>query len=342
MRGRTLEELASLSGVSRSTVSRVLNGGSVKPETRQRILEVMEQADYRPNLAARRLAKGRTGIIGLVFHVPATDLFGDPYFSSLLQGTTDVLSEQATGVMLWLKSGNPAETLRQVLSVGLIDGVLVTANYRHDEVVDGLLASSLPTVLVGHGGHSELASYVDIDHAVAATQVVNYLLDLGCRRIGSITGPLSSVAGHDRLQGYKKALARAGVPFDESIVAEGDFNYISGRAAAEKLVERDIDAIFAANDQMARAARDVIVERGLHIPGDIALAGFDDMEFAAQMDPPLTTVRQPVRRMGEVAAATLLELIDDAAEDGRRRVILPTELIIRQSTEGRRVEPIKA
>ncbi len=333
MEGRTLEELAHLSGVSRSTVSRVLNGGSVGSDTRERVLEVMAATGYRPNLAARSLAKGRTGVLGLVFHVDAKDLFGDPYFSSLLKGITDVAAQQASGVMLWLKTMEPEETLQQVLGIGLIDGVIATANFRDDLVVDGLLASDLPTVLVGHGGHSEAASYVDIDHNVAAIQVMNYLLSLGHRRIGTITGPLASVAGFDRLEGYRNALASAGVPFDPALVYEGDFNRASGRDGAAVLLEAGVEAIFAANDEMARGAHEVIATRGLSIPDDVALVGFDDVEFAASLVPPLSTVRQPTRRMGEIAAATLLELIEDTA-GGRRRVILPTELVIRQSTEG--------
>lgn len=333
MEGPTLEELARISGVSRSTVSRVLNGGSVKPETRARVLEHLERANYRPNLAARRLANGRTGIIGLVFHVDAKDLFGNLYFSGLLAGVSDAASDRAAGLMLWLKTASPDEMLRKVLGVGLIDGVIVTANFRDDPVVDGLLSSNLPTVLVGHGGHSDKGSYVDIDHAAAATQVVSYLLDLGLKRLGIITGPLASVAGFDRLSGYRSALRRFGVEYDPELVVEGGFDYGTGRTCAEVLLDRGVDGIFAANDEMAHGALDVITERGLRVPEDVALAGFDDVEFAAHLDPPLTTVRQPMRRMGEIATATLLELIEDG-DGGRRRVILPTELVIRGSTEG--------
>jgi DNA-binding LacI/PurR family transcriptional regulator len=268
-----------------------------------------------------------------VFHVDAKDLFGDLYFSSLLAGITDAASDRAAGVMLWLKTASPDEMIRKVLGVGLIDGVIVTANFRDDPVVDGLLSSNLPTVLVGHGGHSDQASYVDIDDVAASAQVVSYLLDLGLGRLGTITGPLRSVAGFDRLEGYRRTLARVGRDYDPELVVEGNFNYVTGREGAEKLLDRGVDGIFAANDEMAHGALDVIVERGLRVPEDVALAGFDDVEFAAHLDPPLTTVRQPVRRMGEIATATLLELIEDG-DGGRRRVILPTEMVIRGSTEG--------
>jgi len=333
VKARTLEELAKLSGVSRSTVSRVLNGGSVGESTKRRVLAVVEKSSYQPNLAARRLAQGRTGILGLVFHTDAADLFGDPYWSLLLKGTTDAAATRATGVMLWLKTSSPAELLSSVLGVGLIDGAVVTASYRNDPLVDGLVESDLPIVLVGHGGHSERASYVDIDDLAAATQLVTYLIDLGRRRIATVAGPARSVAGSDRSEGYRRALWRAGLAVDERLVVEGDFNEASGHACTMRLLESgaEFDALFAANDSMARGALRALTQHGLNVPDDVALAGFDDVDFAEQLS--LTTVRQPVQRMGELATTTLLELID-SPDGGPRRVILPTELIARRSTEG--------
>jgi len=329
---RTLDELAALSGVSRATVSRVINGGPVSEETRKRVTEVLERTGFRPNAAARTLASGRSGVVGVVIHLSPHLLFHDPYFSSLLQGVTDALAERAIGMMLWLGSRSKQETLDQILWMGLLDGVIVTADQLDDPLVDGLLASHLPTVLIGHRRADGNASYVDVDNVAAADIVTTHLIGLGRSRVGHITGRRGTVAGEDRITGYTKAMARAGLPTEELIV-EGDFKEASGRSGALELVGRNVDAIFCANDATAAGALQGIRARGLSAPDDVAVAGFDDLEFAAHLDPPLTTVRQGVQEQGTEAARTLLDLLRDRA-GGPRRVILPTELVIRGSTVG--------
>jgi DNA-binding LacI/PurR family transcriptional regulator len=235
-------------------------------------------------------------------------------------------------MMLWLGNRSKEKTLDQILGMGLLDGVIVSADQADDVLVDGLLASDLPTVLVGHRRDDHTASYVDVDHILAADQVTSHLIDLGRRRVGHIIGRAGAVAAIDRLAGYRQAMERAGLDH-ASLVEPGDFNVESGRAGAETLIERGVDAIFCANDATALGALYAIRERGLEVPGDIALAGFDDLKFAAEMDPPLTTVRQGVEQQGIEAALTLIALLKDP-KSGPRRVILPTELIIRRSTVG--------
>ena len=154
----------------------------------------------------------------------------------------------------------------------------------------------------------------------------------GRRRIGHVTGSRGTVAAEDRITGYRRAMHRAGLPTDD-LVVDGDFNRASGMAGAARLLDAGVDAIFCANDAMAAGALETIRARGLRVPDDVALAGFDDLDFAADLDPPLTTVRQGVREQGAEAAHTLLQLIRDP-DGGPRRVILPTELVIRQSTVG--------
>lgn len=329
---RTLDELAALSGVSRATVSRVINGGSVSEQTRKRVTEVLERTGFRPNAAARTLASGRSGVVGVVIHLSPHLLFQDPYFSSLLQGVTDALAERAIGMMLWLGSRSKQETLDQILWMGLLDGVIVTADQLDDPLVDGLLASSLPTVLIGHRRADGNASYVDVDNVAAADMVTTHLIGLGRTRVGHITGRRRTVAGEDRIAGYTRAMARAGLS-TEGLIVEGDFREPSGRAGAIALLERDADAIFCANDATAVGALQSIRSRGLAVPDDVAVAGFDDLDLAAQLDPPLTTVRQGIQAQGVEAARTLLDLLRDRG-GGPRRVILPTELVIRASTVG--------
>ncbi len=318
--------------MSRATVSRVINGGPVSETTRNRVLEVVARTNYRPNMAARSLASGRSGLVAVVLHQPPSLLFQDPYFALLLEGMTDALSQQAAGMMLWLGNRTKEETLEQILRVGILDGVIVTANKLDDPLVDGLLASGVPTVLVGHRHTDLTASFVDVDHVAAADAVTSHLIDIGRRRIAHITGRRSTAAGEDRLRGYSRAMARAGLAV-EDLVEDGDFTSQRGYAAASALLDQGIDAIFCGNDLTAQGALGAIHDRGLAVPDDVAVAGFDNLELAARLDPPLTTVHQDIRRQGTKAAQTLFALLKDS-EGGPRRVTLPTKLVIRQSTVG--------
>jgi LacI family transcriptional regulator len=329
---RTLDEMAELSGVSRATVSRVMNGGPVSESTRRHVQEILERENFRPNLAARSLARGRSGVVGVVMHLPARMLFQDPYFARLLQGMSDALGEHEAGMMLWLGNRSKQETLGRILAMNLLDGVIVTANFLEDPLVDGLLDSALPTVLIGHRREDLTASYVDIDNIGAAEMMTTHLLRLGRRRIGHISGTRNTVAGEDRLVGYGNAISKAGLSID-GLIVEGDFNEQSGVVGAAALLDRGVDAIFCANDRMARGALEVLAARGVRVPEDVALAGFDDLEFAAHLDPPLTTIRQGVDQQGAEAARTLVKLLQDPA-GGPRRVLMPAELVIRQSTVG--------
>lgn len=329
---RTLDDLAELSGVSRATVSRVINGGSVSPATRQRVLDVLETTNYRPNLAARNLASGRSGVVGVVMHVAAPLTFADAYFSQLLTGICDSLTSQAAGMMLWLGNRTKEETLDNILAMGMLDGVIVTADTIDDPLVDGLRASDLPSVLVGHRRADRDASYVDVDHEAASEAITTHLVNEGRKEIYHITGRPNSVSGRDRAIGFRRALRRAGLS-TEGHVIPGDYTDESGYEATKSLLASGVavDALFCGNDNTARGAYRALFEAGMSIPDDVAVAGFDDLEFASQLEPPLTTVRQGVDEIGQEAARTLLSLLENP-ESGPRRVLLPTELVVRGST----------
>ena len=227
---RTLDDVARLSGVSRATVSRVINCGPASETMQRHVQAVLDGTDYRPNAAARTLVTGRSGVVGVVIHLDPHLLFSDPYFSQLLQGIADQLAGQGAGMMLWLGNRTKQETLDHILWMGLLDGVIVTANTREDPLVDGLLASPLPTVLIGHRSADRSASYVDIDHVAAADMVTSHLASIGRRRIGHITGRRGTVAGEDRIEGYRRAMHRAGLSTD-GLIVEGDFNRPPGPSA---------------------------------------------------------------------------------------------------------------
>src|ERR1035437_10214779 len=262
---RTIDELAALSGVSRATVSRVLNGGSVSDATRRRGQAVVDQTNYCPNLAARSLASGgRSGVVGVVMHIDPHLLFRDPYFSQLMQGMSETFADESAGVMLWLGNRSKQEGLDRILEIGLLDGVIVTAHTLDDPLVDGLLESRLPTVLIGHRSADRTASYVDVDHVHAADAMTTHLLETGRRRVGHITGMRGTVAGEDRLSGYRRAMHRARLAIND-LVVDGDFNEASGAVGAVVLLDHGVDAIFCANDATAVGALPGVRVRGLRV-----------------------------------------------------------------------------
>lgn len=327
-----LEEIARLSGVSRSTVSRVINNHPrVNPKTRERVYEVIKRLDYRPSAAARRLAGGHTNILGLVIPMGVPRLFTDPFFSLLIQGVSKACSALDHSVMLWVAEPEyERRTNRQVLQNKLIDGVIIASAILDDPLLEAMLEGTLPFVLVGRHPSAPQVNYVDVDNFNSTREIVTYLLHLGYRRIGTIAGPQNMIAGLDRLEGYRAALRQWGLPVDPVLAAEGDFTEEGGYKAAQRLILRQPQAIFCASDAMAIGALRALREASLHVPEDVAVASFDDLPASAHSEPPLTTVRQPIQRMGAAAVETLMDIIAHP-DSPPRNVILPTELIIRAS-----------
>lgn len=326
----TLEDIARLSRVSRSTVSRVVNGDeNVSPATRQRVLEVIQQHNYQPNQAARRLAAGRTETLGLVISAGVGTTFNDPYFSQVIQGVSNTCNQQDYSLMLWLSDlEHEQRILRHLASNNLMDGIVVSFTLADDPIVETLSRGQIPFVIIGHHPNPAINS-VDLDHQQAACLATLHLLEHGCRRIATISGPRTQIAGQDRLQGFEQTLTAAGL-FDSGLVLEGDFGEASGYDAMQKLLSQKPDALFAANDLMAAGAYRAIYEAGLKIPDDIAVIGFDDIPLAGQLHPPLTTIRQPLQRLGQLAVERLVEILREP-HSPPRQITLPPELVIRQS-----------
>ncbi len=330
----TLEKIAKKAGVSRSTVSRVLNNDPhVHAKTRARVLAVTQQVNFQPNLAARSLAGGgRTHVIGLVIPMGVTALFTDPYFPILIQGVASACNAHDHSVMLWLAEPEfERRTISQILYSGLIEGVILASMLVDDSLMQSLIKSAFPFVVVGRHPTDTRVNYVDVDNVNSARQIVAHLLNLGYRRVATITGPRNMIAGADRLEGYTLALRDAGIKLDPSLVVVGDFSENSGYIDMQKLIPLKPEAVFVASDSMAIGALRAIRGAGIRVPQDIGVAGFDDMPFAERTDPPLTTVRQPIQQAGVAAAETLIDLIKDP-DSHPRHIILPTKLIIRAST----------
>ena len=329
----TLEKIGEMAGVSRATVSRVVNEHpGVRPHVRERVLEVIRETGYQPNLAARSLASSRMGLIGLVIPTAIQSLFTDPYYPRLMQGMTQVCNlNDYTMSLFLLHSENEEEKLYpRVVNRGYLDGVILASFDKSDPLIARLENSQMPFVMIGRPDDASKASYVDTNNETGAYTAVAHLIRRGRKRIATITGRLDMSSGQDRLTGYKNALTERGFPIDKNLIVNGDFSEIEAYNAMLQLLPHKPDAVFVASDGMAIGALRALRTANIAIPDEIAIVGFDDLPPAATSVPPLTTVRQPVRRMGALAAETLLDIIEDGPEPPRR-IILPTELVIRQT-----------
>jgi LacI family transcriptional regulator len=327
----TLEDIARLSGFSRSTVSRVINADvNVKEETRQKVLQIIQTINFQPNLVARGLAAGRTSVIGLVIPASVSTLFTDPYFPLVIQGASAICYAHDYSVMFWLAEPEyERRMIRQILHNGLVDGVIVASALMDDPIVNSLYESHMPFIQIGRHPSLDI-NYVDLDNVQAGREATLHLLRLGRKKIATITGPHNQIAGHDRFLGYQKALQDRQLPFLPELVAEGDFSEAGGYIAMVRLIPMNPDAVFVASDMMAIGAMRALREAKLRIPEDVAVIGFDDISTASSAVPPLTTIRQPINSLGSLAAETLIDIITHPGVE-TRHIILPTELVIRSS-----------
>jgi len=331
----TLEEVAKLAGVSRSTVSRVVNDQpNVRPEVRERVWQVAREVGYQPHAAARSLVTSRTHVIGMVIPEAVTTLFSDPFFSLLLRGATDACNSHQYQLMLSLLTANAdrQEIYQRILRSGYLDGAIVASASLDDPLISDLLRDRIPFVSVGRHPNKPV-HYVDADNVSGARMAVEHLIRLGHRRIATITGPLDMIAGQERLSGYRQALEARGIPVEEELIVEGDFTEASGTAGMQRLLPVSPSAVFVASDMMAIGALRSLRQADRQVPQDIALVGFDDIPIASAIVPALTTVRQPIERMGSMAVEVLLSVLEDSSgeEALAQRIVLPTELVIRAS-----------
>jgi DNA-binding LacI/PurR family transcriptional regulator len=338
--GSTLEEVASRAGVSRATVSRVVNGSpKVSPDVRRAVESAVTELGYIPNRAARSLVTRRSGSIAVVITEPPGRLFSDPFFPRLLRGISQALSARDLQLVL-LMPGSPGDTERtgQYVTAGHVDGALLVSLHGEDPLPDRFAGAGIPFVLGGRPMRTPAASFVDVDNRGGARTAVEHLIANGRRVIATISGPRDMGAGVDRLAGYHDALGDAGLAIDPSLEATGDFTHEGGTAAMERLLRArpNIDAVFAASDLMAAGAMGVIQAAGKRVPQDVALVGYDDSPVAMTLQPRLTSVRQPIEEMGHEMARLLVDRVE-GTESAQRRVILATELVKRASSAGRRV-----
>jgi DNA-binding LacI/PurR family transcriptional regulator len=327
----TLEAVAREANVSRATVSRVVNGSPrVSPEVLTAVNAAIAKLNYVPNRAARSLASRTTNAIALVVPEDTTRFFGDPYFAAIVQGITRRLDESEYLLNLLISTSDPNRKTVRYLRSGVVDGALVISHHEGDDsLVEA--AGSVPIVF---GGRPERESddeiFVDVDNVEGGMTATEYLIATGRRRIGTITGPLDMSAGVDRLDGFRRSMAVAGLPDDA--VETADFSVAGSVAATRRLLDRvpDLDGLFVASDLMATGALSVLRERGRRVPDDVAVVGFDDSPAAMSSAIPLTTVHQPSEEMGYEMADLLIRLLAGDTTVSHRN-IMPTRLVRRAS-----------
>ncbi|KES08938.1 LacI family transcriptional regulator [Streptomyces toyocaensis] len=334
----TLEAVAARAGVSRATVSRVVNGyDGVREPLAERVRQAVEELGYVPNQAARSLVTKRHDAVAVIVAEPETRVFADPFFARQLRGISKELTAHDNQLVLLLTEGREDHArVGRYLAGGHVDGALVISLHIDDPLPGLIQRAGVPTVFGGRPDFDGRVVYVDSDNRGGARDAVRHLLALGRSRVAHITGALDQTSAVDRLDGFRDVMPDA----DPRLVVEGDFTSAGGERAMRELLDRrpDLDAVFAGNDLMAAGALRALRERGRRVPDDVAVVGFDDMlPIAEQTEPPLTTVRQDIEGMGRLMARLLLRDLDrtgvpdEAAGGGPAGVVLPTTLIHRAS-----------
>jgi DNA-binding LacI/PurR family transcriptional regulator len=336
-RGVTMDEVARVAGVSQATVSRVVNGNPrVNSDAKRQVERAIERLGFVPNVAARTLVTRRSDSIGVVITEPTTRVFGDPFFGQVLSGVSAALTTRRQKLVLFLAQDQTEERdLAPYLIAGHVDGVIMYSLHGADPLPEQLHRRGIPVVVGGLPPAGARVSYVDNDNRGGALLATRHLLELGRRRIATITGPADMPAATDRRDGYRQALTESGKELDPALEVEGAFTLDSGVQAMRALLARDtdLDALFVANDLMAAGALQVLRDAGRRVPDDVAVVGFDDAPIALTTAPTLTSVRQSLDAMGRELVSLVLDTIEHR-DLVPRQVVLATELIVRNSSGG--------
>ena len=304
----TLGEVARQAGVSPATASRALNGkDGVKPDVRDRVRLIANALGYRPNRAARNLAGGRTSVIGLI--VGSSHFRNDFYSTALVEEVAAAADQRDEGLMLLADSKSPSQSVRNMVSDGLVEGVIVTALAAGDRWVGELIEARIPTVLVGAHPRRPDVCVVDVENLQSTATVVGRMLDTGCERVAILTGPVHRPDAATRLEGFVQAHTERGLEVDPSLIFRSDFHRRSGYEATAEIIQSGADGVYASNDEMAFGLFHGLRENNVAVPDDISLAGFDGTFATDFSAPELTTIVVPYGAIAQSAVASLVELI---------------------------------
>lgn len=325
----TLGQVAELAGVSIATASRVLNNSApVSVQARQQVRDAVVRLGYVRHRAAPSTPRARVRSMAAVICANNTRFFADPFFAQVIAAATDVFARHDVPLMVIMAPDERVTMVERYLHSGHVDGVLLLASHGQHPLAVSLPAAGMPVTLVGRPMCATRASYVDSDNLGGGRLAVEHLVSRGRRTIATVAGRQDMAAGADRLTGYREVLDAAGLA---PTVAYGDFTHASGVHATWRLLDQrpGIDAVFVASDIMAAGALHALRRAGRRVPDDVAVVGFDDLPLAQHTQPPLTTIRQPLERVGSVAAERLLAQLD--GEGDACDPVLPTTLVARAS-----------
>jgi LacI family transcriptional regulator len=334
----TIQDIAQHLNLATSTVSKALNNyPDVSQQTKARVIEVARELGYYPSAPARNLRRRRTDKIGFLFSFPITAI--SEYVSKLITGAIIAAEKEGYNLILYPLLEDQLENLTRICRAREIDGLLVLNRAGIDQILAVLEQEAIPFVLVDRRAEQPDISFVSSDHYSGALLVMRHLVGLGHRRIGYTSRPLLGVTNRDRLVGYKEVLKEANLPFDENLVVPTDTDLRSGYHAMNNLLDLPDPptAVFAVHDLIAIECLRAATDRGLRVPEDVAIVGFDNWHFSESTQPPLSSVRIPLTEIGRLATETVLTCIGDN-NSSPVRLILPVELVVRQSTAGEGVE----
>jgi DNA-binding LacI/PurR family transcriptional regulator len=328
----TIEDIATAAGVSKATVSRVLNStATVSDDVKKRVKDAVEKYDYQPNMNARRLAGGSGGPIALVLEESTEEFFGNPFWRAVVDGfITEVARKRQHPVLYFHSKDDTDRELVNVLMRGNYDAVAIFGWRRDIKMLERYIPEDMRIVFGGRQGESTRFTYVGADNFAGGETATSHLIDRGCKNILTITGDLTVESARERLAGYKSALATAGMQIKPQNVIEGDYSRSGAEKSLSKLLSKtsDFDGVFAANDQMAMAAIDVLTENGIRVPEDVKVIGFDGTDQAASFNPPISTIAQPSYKLGARVASQLILPRGETLQN----IELELELIVRKST----------
>jgi len=321
-----IEDVAELAGVSITTVSRVINKvPTVTPENLKKVQEAIVKLKFRPDVTAQRLAKGVNNTVGLV--IPRYEgIFHSFFGMEVIRGVGIACDRLKLDLLLHISNG------RTALNLGTVGGVILADIVGNEEDLKVVLDEKIPAIVINNALDNEAISYIAIDNFNGAKKAVEYLIGIGHKKVATIAGDPITQAGVQRLEAYKSVLKNKDIPIKEEYIVKGDYSRRSARVATEKLfkLEKPPTAIFAASDDMAQEAIEVILEKGLKVPEDVSIVGFDDNPNCLYGPVSLTTVKQPLFSMAEEAVKELNKLMSGKAKAPIRK-ILPAELVIRES-----------
>ncbi|BCG57720.1 LacI family DNA-binding transcriptional regulator [Paenibacillus sp. URB8-2] len=326
----TIKDVAKMANVSIATVSRVLNNlGGYTDKTKQRVNEVIKEIGYQPNAIARGLINKRTQTIGVLFPNVSSS-----FSSDILQGVEDFAHSRNYSIVVCNTDDDGKRTMKylQLLREKQVDGIIFSSSVLKDEYREAIGHMKIPVVLISSQGNDAAIPYVKIDDSLAAYDAVDYLVAKGHRKIAMISGGKDDVlTGSPRVQGYLRALQKHGIPFDERYLVYGDFRFESGYREFETLLRTvpDLTAVFAASDEMAIGVLSAAYKHGLKVPDDISVIGFDGLQLSSMVVPPLTTVRQPLVEMGQMASEILIQMIETS--EAAKGKIVDHSIVERQS-----------